>query len=246
MILKPAVISIHDVMPNTLSRVEYILSNHLACFPAENILLLVVPGLDWNEDKLERLHRLYDQGYEFAGHGWKHETNGINSIFHKLHSWLISRNAAEHLSYSRVQLIELLNENHRWFDRQGFGAPALYVPPAWALGALRKDDLAQLPFVACETTGGIQRFKEADCRWLPLLGFEADNRFRAIFLKLWNSLNLNVFTGVQRPARLSIHPYDFEYLISGQLQSILARVEAVCWRSVFDSVRGNAPLEQTK
>ncbi|TCS40155.1 polysaccharide deacetylase family protein [Reinekea marinisedimentorum] len=238
MTVKPAVISIHDVMPETLSRVEHILQNHLASFPAQRILLLVVPGLNWSEAQLARLHRLQRQGYEFAGHGWKHEISGIRGLSHWLHSRLISRNAAEHLSYNQQELISLLTDNYRWFRRHGFNAPELYVPPAWALGALSKADLASLPFAAYETTRGFFRAEEACVSWLPLLGFEADTRLRAGFLKLWNAMNLRLATE-SRPVRLSIHPYDFEYLISGQLQAILNGVEAVHWRTAFESDCGN-------
>jgi predicted deacetylase len=242
----PAIISIHDVMPDTLSRVESMLTNHLSLFPPEYIVLLVVPGLDWSEEQLDRLRILQQQGYEFAGHGWQHETDGIDGILHSIHSRLISRNAAEHLSYSNEELIKLVTENYRWFARQGFRSPEFYVPPAWALGALTKSDLRLLPFKAYETTLGIGQQPEYQPKWLPLLGFEADTRLRALFLKLWNMLNLNLAVMARRPVRLSIHPYDFEYLISDQLIAILARVEAVSWRSIFNPVWAAETPEKTK
>ena len=229
---KNVVISIHDVMPETLDRVEWILAEHLDRFTPSDILLLIVPGLQWGDSQIERLHTLQAKGYEFAGHGWLHRITKIGGLYHAVHSRLISRTAGEHLSYSRDELKTLLNNNFQWFADHGFNAPVMYVPPAWAMGKLSPADLNQLPFSAYETTSGIRSFPQGQLKKLPLLGFEADNRPRALFLSFWNWLNLALSTA-RKPARLSIHPYDFDYHIADQLSTMLTQVEAVSWQSLF-------------
>lgn len=230
--LKPAIVSIHDVMPETLALVEDIISRHLTHFKAENILLLVVPGLNWNDEQIERLKQLESKGYELAGHGWKHQVHQFGGFCHRLHSLTVSRRAAEHLSYSEAELVELLKKNYQWFKANELKQPTFYVPPAWAMGTLSRKAFKLLPFYGYETTAGIRRQPSGKFRALPLLGFEADTRFRAGFLRLWNRINLFRASSF-RPVRLSIHPYDFEYLIADQLKAMLGSVSAVSWRSVF-------------
>ena len=51
-----ALISIHDVMPNTMTEVAEILE---ICFSLriKRVTLLVVPGLDWQQEQVDQLRQ---------------------------------------------------------------------------------------------------------------------------------------------------------------------------------------------
>ncbi|MFO8026638.1 MAG: DUF2334 domain-containing protein [Opitutales bacterium] len=68
-----AFLSIHDVMPHTLERVERILY-WLKARDVPPVTLLVVPGRPWEAPQIERLRQLAATGHELAAHGWHHET----------------------------------------------------------------------------------------------------------------------------------------------------------------------------
>lgn len=219
--MSSALVSIHDVMPETLGRVSIL----LAQMPEglrRGTVLLVVPGREWRPGDIDRLAQWQAEGLELAGHGWTHHTDRIGGWYHRAHSALVSRRAAEHLSRPRQALCELLARNHRWFVRQGLIPPRLYVPPAWALGALSAEDLADSPFSWVETASGLYHCATARHWRLPLLGFEADTPVRAATLRLWNWANL-ALVRPGRPPRLSIHPYDAELFLKRDLVRTLAR-----------------------
>lgn len=250
----PAIVSVHDVMPDTLDRVESILSGPLQAFDPSNVLLLVVPGGDWQPLQIARLRTWQAQGYELAGHGWTHQVMAIRTPYHWLHSKLLSRRAAEHLSQKSTALQALLMRNAQWFLDKGFGLPALYVPPAWALGDLSLAQLQCSPFQAVETLGGLFEIASGCYYALPLAGYEADTPWRAWILGWFNRLAYGLvrravrsrarkyrqdpasacdaFTSV-RPLRLAIHPMDFEYYLCAELQHVLRQVYTVHWSSVF-------------
>lgn len=214
-----ALISIHDVMPETLENVSGIIERLPdACRP--HLVLLVVPGRNWQPFQIEQLREWQQQGYILAGHGWHHEVKEIRSLYHRLHAALISRRAAEHLSQPADQLRSLLSRNYAWFIGHKLQAPDFYVPPAWAMGALNLDDLALSPFRYFETLQGIMDSASGKRLFLPLAGFESDNRFRCAFLQPWNSLQ-RILSSSRRPLRIGIHPHDFEYGLSGQLERFL-------------------------
>ena len=58
---------------------------------------------------------------------------------------------------------------------------------------------------------------------MPLLGFEADRRWRRAALRLNNALNLR---RARRGAtwRVAIHPHDLRLLMRGDLERLLAAV----------------------
>lgn len=217
----PAVVSVHDVMPDTLDEVAWLLDNWLADIPPADLTLLVVPGLHWQPHQLARLHDWQQRGYELAGHGWVHRAERVSTFYHRLHAALVSRRAAEHLSLSEAELTELIHRNHDWFDHHGFQSPSLYVPPAWALGKLGATALQHLPFRFLETTAGLHDLRRGRFRALPLAGFEADRRWRVPILRLWNGINRQLASS-QRALRLSIHPYDHRYHLAGDLRRALA------------------------
>jgi predicted deacetylase len=230
--LTPAIISVHDVMPSTLGRVISILESTLSNIPNKHVLLLVVPGLDWSPEQIVQLKTLQNSGYELAGHGWQHRVNKIKTLWHGLHSIFLSRRAAEHLSLNVDELERLLTNNYQWFKNHDFKLPKFYVPPAWAMGRISRAALKRLPFHCYEYTTGCFDSQSGEFRSLPLVGFEADTRLRACFLRVWNRFNVQQSQAL-RPLRISIHPYDLDYHLSGQLRHIVNHCEAVHWSSIF-------------
>lgn len=214
--------SVHDVMPSTLERVRRILEL-LARAGAPPATLLVVPGREWSEEGLGRLRRWQAAGHPLAGHGWSHAAVAPQTLHHRLHATLFSRDRAEHLSRTREELRDIVRRCHAWFAGAGLGAPALYVPPAWALGALTPDDLTELPFRWYETLTG---FFDADTRgWRrhPLVGFEADDFARTLPLRASNALNLGLARIWGRAVRIAVHPHDLELRLAGGLRRLLRR-----------------------
>lgn len=225
-----ATVSIHDVMPQTLPGI-----NSLAELVPEShrpkVLLLIVPGLDWSPEQINTLKKLCDDGFSLAGHGWHHRTPHIRSVYHRLHSLFISRQVAEHLSYSRQELNDLLQRNYKWFEQQKLPLPETYVPPAWAMGKLTREDFKALPFRHYETTQGLYDSVTDRFKRLPLVGFEADTWLRENFLRPWNALNRRL-ASASKPLRISLHPYDLDYRLGKQLRRFIESIDH--WHSVND------------
>jgi len=212
----PSLVSIHDVMPDTLELVRQILER-LDTLGVSRVTLLVVPGMDWNEKQMASLNEFQNQGFELAGHGWLHRARHIRGFYHRLHSALLSRNAAEHLALDNSELLQMVDNCYRWFGANDLTAPNFYVPPAWAMGALSKVDLQRLPFRYYETLSGILDSDSGRFFTLPLTGYEADNRFRVASLSVFNGLNLARARLTGSPLRIGIHPYDFQHGLSDSL-----------------------------
>jgi predicted deacetylase len=217
----PSLISVHDVMPETLASIRVILAG-LSRRTLSPITLLVVPGKSWNLQQIAELRELKAQGVILAGHGWSHRTVSINGFRHRLHSALISQQAAEHLCLNRPQISELISRCHRWFVDHELGVPTLYVPPAWAMGPLRPEDLQRLPFRLYETLQGVYDSNAQRYIRLPLVGFEAQSPSRAPLLRLSNRLNLSL-ARADRPVRFSIHPGDLSLPLAHDLLTLLDR-----------------------
>ena len=216
------ILSIHDLMPDTFKRVTGIISRLAqAGVPADKVYLLVVPGLNWKADQLQTLKALQQDGYQLAGHGWYHHIHRKTSLFHYLHSAFISRNVAEHLSLSAAEINDMIEMNYHWFIEHGFSAPELYVPPAWAMGNIRRSDLAKLPYRYYEYSTGLLDVQENRFQPLALTGYEADRLWRVPVLWGWNQINTTLLSR-NRVLRISIHPYDFEYYLS---ESILTHIQ---------------------
>lgn len=227
-----AIVSIHDVMPATLDRVRNII-DEMPATCLENLVLLIVPGLDWRASEVEQLREWQDDGMVLAGHGWRHEVSSIKGAYHRLHSLIISRNAAEHLSLTPDEIADLIERNFCWFVDHGLDSPELYVPPAWAMGSISRDRLAASPYRYFEVTSGLIDAQTGRVNRLPLVGFEADNIVREFMLRLSN-LGNEVLANVLPPLRISIHPYDLEYRIAGDLRNLLGKVESnLDYRGVF-------------
>ena len=227
---RTGIASIHDVEPDTLERVAGLMSL-LDRHQVHPRTLLVVPGLDWTPSGVERLRRWAEAGATLAGHGWVHRAPPPVGLHHRLHAVLLSRDQAEHLSRSREDLVRRVRDCHAWFAGHDLPAPELYVPPAWALGALRTSDLRGLPFRWYETLTGLMEAATGRLRRLPLVGFEADTAARRRTLRVTNRLALAWGRASGRPVRISLHPDDMELLLAEDVERILARP----WRWVGEA-----------
>lgn len=216
-----SIVSIHDLMPETLDRVLALLE-HLETLNVTPVTLLVVPGRQWTDAQLLELQKLQQSGYLLAGHGWRHEVEARRTAYHFAHSLVLSRMAAEHLSKSEQEIKQLVRSNHQWFLDHDFEAPGLYVPPAWAMG-LRNSRLNDLPFDQYEIQSGV--YNAGSCQFirLTMAGYEADTRLRATFLRAWNYSNEEIARISQTPLRIGIHPYDQDYALRKQIDQQLHR-----------------------
>lgn len=217
-----ALVSLHDVMPETFAAVEATMQR-LQLLGVSPVTLLVVPGRSWSEVQLQRLRDWAGQGHELAAHGWQHEATRVRGLQHRLHALLLSRNTAEHLALGPQEILSLMLSASAWFAARALPPPSLYVPPAWALGPLTTQGRAQLPYRQIEVLSGLHELPGRGLRRLPLLGFEADTVPRAGFLRVWNAVQLRLAPWLRRPLRISIHPHDFELRLGASLDRLLQR-----------------------
>lgn len=217
-------ISIHDVMPETLDKV----GEHIAALRAEGheaFTLLVVPGRQWMHEDLARLARWQLEGLELAAHGWHHHAARLGGPYHWLHAALLSRRAAEHLGLSAAAISRLMADAAEWFTERGLSRPTTYVPPAWAVGRVGASQLRKLPYRRIEVTRGLLRPADRYVEPLPLVGFEADTAVREHFLRAWNRRQQTRAQRGDQPLRIAIHPYDDELRLAGELNRLIRRHE---------------------
>ncbi|MDO6461826.1 polysaccharide deacetylase family protein [Granulosicoccaceae sp. 1_MG-2023] len=226
-------VSIHDVMPQTLSRCEdlFDLCTQQAITP---VTLLVVPGQHWTAADLVRLRAMLSSGAVLAGHGWQHQVDRaqLRGPLAHLHSLLMSGDVAEHLALDSDAIAALIRRCHGWFAAQGLPEPALYVPPAWAMGRISRTALAALPFSLYEYFGGVYAVDAKAFRASPVAGFEAAG-WRVPVVGAWNAL-------ARRRAmlagqwRISLHPDDLSLGLRHQLRQLLQTVERpVCYSDLL-------------
>lgn len=215
----PAIWSVHDVSPATIGRAAGLLER-LRAAGISPVEILVVPEGDWPVEAIEQLREWSDAGHVLAAHGWSHRAPARKSVGHQVHSLLLSRDAAEHLSRDRKEVGALVRQSVEWFAANGLPPPSSYVPPAWALGRLPVRAYARLGVRNVESLTGLWS-TGGKLRMLPLAGFEADNQFRAVSLRALNWLNLQAAKLTGRPIRVSVHPFDAELLLAGDLKAWL-------------------------
>lgn len=215
-----ALLSVHDVMPETLDRVDGLLrlAERAKC-PLPT--LLVVPGRDWGPDSLEWLRRKASNGHPLAGHGWNHRAPEPRGTFHRLHALVISADQAEHLSRPAREIRRVVERCHDWFSEHGLPSPDTYVPPAWAIGALTPTDLKTLPFRRYETLTGFVDAASGRLVRTPLVGFEAFSLAVAWSIRVSNRVNRSLGRVLDRPVRVCMHPKDLELRMSGDLIATL-------------------------
>jgi len=184
--------------------------------------LLVVPGRNWQAGDFDELRQFCDAGAELAGHGWTHRADAPRDLEHRLHSLLISRNAAEHLSLTADETAALIQRCHDWFAEHQLPQPGLYVPPAWAMGRVSRARLDQLPFSRYETLTGVYDAAKRHFILSPMVGYEADTWLRALPVRAWNALNRGL-AGERRPLRVAIHPQDFDLKLANDLERLVEK-----------------------
>lgn len=211
-----ALVSVHDVMPETLDPVARLL-DLLDTQGVRPVTLLVVPGRDWQPAQIEQLRQWQARGHELAGHGWLHHVERPRGLYHRLHARFISRNVAEHLALDATGIAALIARNHAWFANHDLPAPSLYVPPAWAMGAIARRDLAALPFAHHEYLGGVLSARSGRFLPIPMLGYEADTPARAPVIRLWNHINRQR-ARASGWLRIGIHPWDLDLHLAEDLR----------------------------
>ncbi|MEA1051036.1 polysaccharide deacetylase family protein [Lamprobacter modestohalophilus] len=221
--LPKALISVHDLMPETMPAVHQTLKQ-LEQHRLTPVTLLVVPGRNWSRSGIETLRSLERDGYRLAGHGWHHQAERIGGLYHRLHSLFLSRRVAEHLALDEAGIIALINRCHAWFSEQGLTPPTLYVPPAWAMGSISIPRLREsCPFSLYERFDAVIDCAAERTHPLPLSGYEADNALRAPVLRLWNRWNWRNAQRQGLPIRIGIHPRDLELKLADALKRDLSR-----------------------
>ena len=203
-----------------MDNVEIIIHKLETEFNVNKICVLIIPGLNWKKNQIRRLKKWQNRGIEIGAHGWKHLASTNKSFYHKIHSIIISRNCAEHLSMNKQDIIKLMNNSYEWFINNGFKKPKLYVPPAWALGNVSKEELHQLKFKYFECTTGMIHNKKY--KFLPLLGFEEKTFIGSKIRKIFNLFNFIMasFIGV---IRIAIHPNDFKLYLKHDIKKYLSK-----------------------
>jgi len=220
-----AIVSVHDVMPDTLPAIETILQK-LKSLNVSPVTILVVPDKDWSASQIGWLKEQQRGGLVIAGHGWQHNVTKRRTLYHKLHGLLLSRMVAEHLSLNEQEIAGLITRCYSWFIDQGFEAPPLYVPPAWAMGRIQNETLDTLPFDMYENFAGVYRTGEGKLIKLPLTGYEADNIVRTPVLAGWNRFNEERSKRSGQPLRITIHPQDLSLGLARQIDAQLSRVDS--------------------
>lgn len=216
-------------LPAVLGIIAYLEARNIA-----PVTLLVVPGSGWVGEDLQTLRTLQQRGYILAGHGWTHRVSSINGFKHWLHSRCISRNAAEHLALNGNQIADLIGRCYYWFPEHGLQPPELYVPPAWAMGAISREQLRNLPFRQFEYFGGIYDRHTDKFYYLPVVGYEADTPWRVPPLRLWNAFN-SALARYAGTLRVAIHPYDLALKLGGDLHALLeASIQCCDYQNIVD------------
>jgi hypothetical protein len=216
----PIIWSLHDVSPASFERAESIVAVMVEA-GIRDLAILIVPSGVWSDGQLETIRTWERDGHVLGTHGWTHRGTAPRGIYHRLHSLLFSRDVAEHLGRSADEVREIVRRGEQWFVEVGLAPPRLYVPPAWALGAMPLSAFGGTPFRWVETLSGIYDVSAARFRRLPLVGFEADTGLRAVSLRASNAVNLAFAAASGRPLRAAVHPHDFGLRLSGDLRHLL-------------------------
>ena len=218
---RPALIwSLHDVTPGSFQRCAHLV-DLLVEHGVVEVAILVVPAGEWKESQIATLRRWQLDGHLIGLHGWSHRSGAPRGLYHRLHSALLSRDVAEHLGRQGSEVLTLIERGVRWFGEVGLAPPRLYVPPAWALGAVTIADLAAMKFRWVETLIGIHDVKVRRFHVLPLAGFEADTSFRAWSLRASNRTNHLAASVFRRPLRVALHPNDLALALATEARRLI-------------------------
>lgn len=212
-------VSVHDVMPDTVGEVRSLV-RELDDNDIGPVTFLVVPGGAWTPAQLAWLRTRQKSGDVLAGHGWRHRAGTPRGLYDRLHRRFFSRGVAEHLALDSDGIASVIERCFAWFAENDLRSPTLYVPPAWAMGSISRARLRELPFEHYETLGGVYHARDDRFERIPLLGFEADTAFRATTLRIFNVVN-HALAKRHGRARVAIHPRDRRLLLSQDLSRLL-------------------------
>lgn len=222
-------------MPGTLDDVREIIQ-FLEGHGTGPVTLLIVPGRKWEKSGISFLKELENDGYKLAGHGWTHQRLRTASFAHGVHSRLMSRDYAEHLSLEREEIMNIVRRSYGWFQKEGLKPPILYIPPAWAIGKISKNDLKELPFRFYETMMRIHDSDTGSSSKLPLVWFNADTSLRVFSSHVSNALNKAIGALSNQPVRIAVHPIDLRLGFASHLSLALDQCDAfVTYREVMTS-----------
>ncbi len=182
-------------------------------------VIAVIPGERWPGDKFETIRSMLNSGHELAQHGYLHSVSGgKRTLWSHVHGAFFSGNTAEHLAFDRKNLLMRLRQGRDFLS--AMGPVHWYVPPAWAMGPLEPADLRCLEIDVVETFWGFQSINSNKKLIAPVLGFQATDRVRQLFLLLWNKLNV----GLQSEyCRIAYHPEDFTSHMERRAKEILEK-----------------------
>jgi predicted deacetylase len=183
------------------------------------ICILVIPDGAWSSQQIGALRAWERDGHMLGLHGWSHRGLTPHTPYHRIHAALFSRDVAEHLGRSSGEIAALIMRGVEWFTDHGLRPPALYVPPAWALGALPLATFDGTSFRWLETLTGLYDVRARRHRRLPLVGFEADTPARQVVLRASNKANEALAAVSGRPLRVAVHPHDPKLRLSADLSS---------------------------
>jgi len=217
-----AIWSVHDVSPATVAWADRMV-RRLTSRGASPMMILVIPAGEWPAEAIELLRRWEAASHVLALHGWDHRALRPADTYHRIHSVLLSRDAAEHLSRGKAEMLSRIERGRAWFAANGLAEPRVYVPPAWALGAVSPNELGAAGFQWVESLTGIHDTARDSRRRLPLIGFEADNRWRSAALRASNTVNFVLARLSRRPIRIAVHPGDDSGLLGGDLERWIRR-----------------------
>lgn len=216
-------ISVHDVMPETLESVRGIV-DAIERYGRRPATLLVVPGRDWRPAQIDELRRYRDRGHELAGHGWTHEAAGPPGLWHRLTGYAAGTHAAEHLGCDSAGVADIIRRCRGWFDDHQLGEPQLYVPPAWTMGRIRRLDIRRLGFRFFEYSSGYYDARIGVFQRVPHMGFDAETALRAAVLRFWNRASLNA-SHRYGWLRVAIHPRDPDLRMGADLTGVIRQME---------------------
>lgn len=231
--------SVHDVSAANIERATHLVER-LEQAGIKPLTILVVPEGDWPPEAIDRLRDWAAEGHLLAAHGWSHRALDRPDLWHRFHSAVLSRDAAEHLSRSRTEVASIVERSAAWFAAHGLPSPTFYVPPAWAVGRLPVRAYWKFGFDAVETLTGITATRTGKHRLLPLAGFEADTRFRQVSVRCLDWLNLCIARVSGRPIRIAVHPTDEDLLLRSDLDDWVARP----WRQNVPASPGHGAREK--
>jgi predicted deacetylase len=223
-------LEIHDVCPEHFDHVAGLVNRFART--AVRAVLAIIPGRPWQAKQIRQLQIWGDEGHELALHGYTHATGPLCTPVNRLHQAMFSRLAGENLGLSREVIVSRAHRGVAWFARHRLGAPRLYIPPAWVLGAALPEDFAKLGITVVERLLGFVDVKSGTLSAWPVVGFEADNAFRAVALKLWNAAAQMAGSPLGR-YRVVVHPRDAQLRLRSSLEHHLRFDEYVSPQQLF-------------